>query len=176
MATRMSPPRVAVLTVSDGVSAGTREDTTGSSIVDWVRQRGAELVEHAVVSDDRDAIREELERLADEAGADVIITTGGTGLTMRDVTPEATLDVLHREAPGVAERIRGAGYSKTPYAALSRGVAGTRGDTFIVNLPGGPGAVQDGLEVLDQIVDHAVQLLRGIDTGRHDHAAGGPQG
>lgn len=164
----MPAARIAVLTVSDGVSGGTRDDTTGAAIVEWVRGRGSELVEHATVADDRDAIREELERLADEAGADVVITTGGTGLTMRDVTPEATLDVLHREAPGVAERIRHTGYAKTPYAALSRGVAGTRGSSLIVNLPGGPGAVQDGLHVLDEIVDHAVQLLRGIDTGRHD--------
>jgi molybdopterin adenylyltransferase len=168
MAAEMEPIRIAVLTVSDGVSEGTRTDETGVSIVEWVLARGSELVQHTVVGDDRDWIREELERLVDERNADVVITTGGTGLTMRDVTPEATLDVLHREAPGVAERIRARGYSKTPYAALSRGVAGTRGQSFIVNLPGGPGAVKDGLEVLDEIVDHAVQLLRGIDTGRHD--------
>jgi molybdopterin adenylyltransferase len=168
MTVEMKPSRIAVLTVSDGVSEGTRHDETGETIVAWVRERGSELVEHAVVGDDRDWIREELERLTDEKRADVVITTGGTGLTMRDVTPEATLDVLHREAPGVAERIRHAGYSKTPYAALSRGVAGTRGECFIVNLPGGPGAVKDGLHVLEDIVDHAVQLLRGLDTGRHD--------
>jgi molybdopterin adenylyltransferase len=170
MTENMERPRIAVLTVSDGVSEGVREDETGPSIVEWLKGRGCELVEHTVVGDDRDWIREELERLVDERHADVVITTGGTGLTMRDVTPEATLDVLHREAPGVAERIRARGYAKTPYAALSRGVAGTRGQSFIVNLPGGPGAVKDGLEVLDEIIDHAVQLLRGIDTGRHDPA------
>jgi molybdopterin adenylyltransferase len=168
MTTGMEPARVAVLTVSDGVTAGTREDTTGADIVAWVHARGSSLVEHSLVPDDRDAIRAELERLVDEQDADVVVTTGGTGLTMRDVTPEATLDVLHREAPGIAERIRHAGYRKTPYAALSRGVAGTRGTALIVNLAGGPGAVRDGLIVMDEVMDHAVQLLRGVDTGRHD--------
>jgi molybdenum cofactor synthesis domain-containing protein len=176
----MPQPRIAVVTVSDGVSAGTREDTTGVSIVDWVRSRRSVLVEHVVVADDRARIREALERLVDDERADVVITTGGTGLTAHDVTPEATLDVLHREAPGVAERIRHGGYAKTPYAALSRGVAGTRGSALIVNLPGGPGGVRDGLAVLDEIVDHAVQLLRGVDTHRHDpagqHAAGDGNG
>jgi molybdenum cofactor synthesis domain-containing protein len=168
MSRKMQPVRIAVVTVSDGVSGGTREDTTGPRILDWIGARGSVLVEHVVTGDDRDRIRATLERLADGAATDVIITTGGTGLTVRDVTPEATLDVLHRQVPGIAERLRHAGCRSTPYAALARGVAGLRGATLIVNLPGGPGAVRDGLDVLDEVVDHAVQLLRGIDTGRHD--------
>jgi molybdenum cofactor synthesis domain-containing protein len=167
----MEPPRIAVLTVSDGVSAGTREDTSGAAIRAWVQQRGSTLVEHAVVADDRGAIARELERLTAGDRTDVVITTGGTGLTVRDVTPEATGDVIHREVPGIAERIRHAGAASTPYAALSRGLAGARGAALIVNLPGSTGGVRDGLTVMDELVDHAVQLLRGVDTQRHEPAA-----
>jgi molybdenum cofactor synthesis domain-containing protein len=97
----------------------------------------------------------------------VILTTGGTGLTERDVTPEATLAVLEREAPGIAEAIRAEGAAQTPYTWLSRAVAGTRGRTLIVNLPGSESGVRDGLAVLDRILSHAVQLVRGIETGKH---------
>jgi molybdenum cofactor biosynthesis protein B len=106
--------------------------------------------------------------LADRDDVDVVLTTGGTGLTARDITPEATRAVLERDVPGVAERLRTAGTDSTPYAALSRGVAGQRGSTLIINLPGSTGGVRDGLRVLDTIIDHAVQLMRGVNTESHD--------
>src|SRR5690606_1492497 len=114
--------------------------------------------------DDSDRIVPALFALADGTGTDVILTTGGTGLTARDTTPEATRAVITREVPGIAERIRAAGSMQTPYAALSRGVAGVRGSTLIVNLPGSTAGVRDGLRILDDLIDHAVQLLRGANT------------
>lgn len=164
--------RVAVLTVSDGVVAGTRADTSGTAITEWAAARGCTIAARRTVNDTTEAIFAALIEFADAGNVDVILTTGGTGLTARDVTPEATRAVLDREAPGIAERIRAAGISSTPYAALSRGLAGTRGSTLIVNLPGSTSGVRDGLGVLDDVIDHAVQLLRGEDTGRHDPAHG----
>jgi molybdopterin adenylyltransferase len=161
------PARIAVLTISDGVVAGSRADRSGDAIEQWIAQRGAILASRAAVPDDTAAIVRALLAAADADAADVILTTGGTGLTARDVTPEATRVVVQRDAAGIAERIRQAGVQATPYAALSRGVAGVRGRTLIVNLPGSTGGVQDGLRVLDDIIDHAVQLLRGHDTQQH---------
>jgi molybdenum cofactor synthesis domain-containing protein len=166
------PPRVAVLTISDGVAAGTRVDTSGAAIVEWVRRRGGRVTGHDVTSDVRDEIAAALCRMVDGGGVDVVITTGGTGLTTRDVTPEATVSVIDRPVPGIAERIRNAGLATTPYAMLSRGTAGVRGSTLLVNLPGSTGGVRDGLAVLAEIIDHAVQLLRGIDTERHEPSDG----
>ena len=162
----MAPTRVAVLTISDGVAHGTRTDRSGPRIVDWAAERGFELVTHEVVPDDAAAISRRLIEVVDR-GVDLLLTTGGTGLTTRDVTPEATMAVLNRNVPGIAEMLRATGAANTAYAWLSRGVCGVRGRALIVNLPGSEAAVRDSLGALDKIIAHAVQLLRGIETGKH---------
>lgn len=166
----MSTPtlRLAILTISDGVQRGHRQDGSGAAIAAWGEAQGYTLVGRLVVGDETDRISAALLQLSDETGADLLITTGGTGLTARDVTPEATRAVLDRQAPGIAEAIRQAGAPVTPFAWLSRGLAGTRGKTLIVNLPGSEGGVRDGLAVLGRLAGHAVQLLRGNDTATHE--------
>jgi len=159
--------RVAVLTVSDGVAAGAREDTSGALIEDWARERGYLVAACLNVPDETGPIADAVAHLCDAGDCDLLLTTGGTGLTPRDVTPEATRAVLERLAPGIAEAIRGEGLRKTPRAALGRGLAGVRGSTLVVNLPGSQGGVSDGLEVLAAFVDHAVDLVRGRFTS-HD--------
>jgi molybdopterin adenylyltransferase len=156
--------RIAILTISDAGSRGERADTSGDAAAAWAGDR---LVSRAIVPDDAVPIVRQLMTWCDDDTADVVFTTGGTGFSPRDVTPEATLTVIERNAPGIAERIRwitGQGY---PRAALGRGVAGIRARTLIVNLPGSTNGVKESLAALDPILDHAVKILRGEQT---DHS------
>jgi molybdopterin adenylyltransferase len=157
--------RVAILTISDAGDRGERNDTSGDAIASWVAARGFQLAARELVPDEAPRIGTEIKTWADAGLADLILTTGGTGLTARDVTPEATRVVLEKEAPGIAEALRMTAYPRFHYAALSRGVAGVRGKSLIVNLPGSPGGVRDGLAILDDLVEHAIALIRGSETG-----------
>ena len=164
----MNDIQAAVVTISDKGYTGQREDVSGPVLADLVRDMGAEVVRRTIVPDERGEIVGLLVSLADDVGVDLVLTTGGTGVTPRDVTPEATRAVIKREMPGLAEVLRFEGYQRTPLAVISRGVAGIRGRTLIVNLPGNPKAVREGMETLSPILPHAIQMIRGEDT-EHDH-------
>ena len=160
----MEPIRASVIIVSDKGYAGVREDASGPLLADHLREMGAEVVGLEIIPDEQDQIERVLTHLADEDRLDLVITSGGTGPAPRDATPEATLAVIEREVPGLAEVLRFEGYRKTPMAVISRGVAGIRGGTLIVNLPGSPKAVREGMETLAPILPHAIKMLRGKDT------------
>lgn len=153
--------RVAILTASDRAAAGEREDASGPAVARRCREAGHDVVEALVVPDDVNAISEALVRWCDGSVADVVITTGGTGLTPRDVTPEATRSVAERDVPALPIALAVEGLKKTPYAALTRGIAVTRGKTLIVNLPGSPKSVEEGMDVLLPLLDHIAELVSG---------------
>ena len=160
--------RAAVLTVSDGVSGGVREDASGEAVEGFLLEAGYQVTRR-VVPDDREAIERSVRELAEEA--ELVVTTGGTGLGPRDVTPEATRAVIEREAPGFGEAMRAAGRVSTPLADLSRGTAGTLGTTLVVNLPGSPAGAVESLRAVLRILPHAMDLLSG--TGDHEQTGTG---
>lgn len=156
--------RAAILTASDRGSRGEREDKSGKVIEEIVKGLGGEVVEYVMVPDDLESIKKQLMVFADQSKAHLILTTGGTGLSPRDNTPEATLEVVDRLVPGMAEAMRAESLKKTPHAMLSRAVCGVRGGSLIINLPGSPKAVRECLEVVEPALPHALELLKGQVT------------
>ena len=159
--------RAAVLTVSDKGARGERVDTAGPAVVELLRTIGADVTETAVVADERPAIADRLRAWAGSGAIDLVLTTGGTGLAPRDLTPEATLDVAERQVPGIAEVMRETGRKSTHLAAISRAVAVTRGRTLIVNLPGSERGARESLQAILDLLPHAVELLQGDAGEQH---------
>lgn len=153
--------RIAILTASDKAAIGERHDASGDTIATRCTAAGHEIARRTVVPDDRGTIATTLAAWCDDSVADIVLTTGGTGLTARDVTPEASRDIAERDVPGIPIALALAGLQNTPYAALTRGVAVTRGSTLVVNLPGSPKAVAEGLDVLLPLIPHVAELLAG---------------
>jgi len=153
--------RAAILTVSDRSSQGLRNDASGPKLVEMLQSIGMDVAWSAVVPDEKDAISQMLISWADEGGADLILTTGGTGLSPRDVTPEATMAVVQRLVPGMAEAMRLASLRKTPHAMISRAVAGVRGRTLIINLPGSPKGALENLDAVLPALEHAIAKIQG---------------
>lgn len=157
--------RAVVLTVSDAGARGEREDKSGEVLVELLGELGAEIIARRILSDDLDPLAEALRKFADLPNVNLIITTGGTGLAPRDNTPEATLEVIEREAPGLAEAMRLQNLQNTPMAMLSRGVCGIRSGTLIINLPGSPKGVRESFAVIAPVLKHAIALLAGQPGG-----------
>ncbi|MEX0788176.1 MAG: MogA/MoaB family molybdenum cofactor biosynthesis protein [Anaerolineales bacterium] len=170
------PVRCAVLTISDRAAAGQREDVSGPALVKEIHALAWELVGAETVSDERAGIERVLKAWADAGSVDVILTTGGTGFAVRDQTPEATQAVIERPAPGLAEAIRAASLRENPHSMLSRGTAGIRGRTLIVNLPGNPRGARQSFEIIRPALPHAVDLLRGDPKAESGHLRRTPSG
>ncbi len=161
-----APLRAAIVTVSDRSAAGERDDLSGPALADAVRKAGGEVCSETIVPDDADRIAAELARLVDEERIPLVLTTGGTGFAPRDITPEATRRIVEREAPGLVEHARAVGALKTPFAVLSRGIAGIRGSSLVVNLPGSPKGACESFEAIVKVLPHALSVLA---AGGDDH-------
>jgi len=153
--------KVAIITISDRGSKGEREDSSGPLIREMVKDLPAEVIHYEIIPDEKEMIIEALKKSADQLKIDLILTTGGTGLSPRDVTPEATLKVIDKEVPGFSEAMRAESLKKTPHAMISRAVSGIRGSTLIVNLPGSPKSVKENLSVILPALPHALSKLKG---------------
>jgi molybdenum cofactor synthesis domain-containing protein len=162
--------KVGILTISDKGSRGEREDLSGKVIEEVVRKINGEVKYYQIIPDEKNIIQEELIKSVDNLHLDLILTTGGTGLGKRDVTPEATLAIIEKEVPGISEIIRSESFKKTNRAILSRGVAGIRKESLIINLPGSPKGVRESLEIALEALPHGIEILRGQSTecGRND--------
>jgi len=160
--------RSVIITVSDKGSKGEREDKSGQVIKEMITEIDGDIVDYKIIPDERAIIKEEMKIIADSDKADLVLTTGGTGFAERDITPEATAEIIEKEVPGIPEKMRMDTVKITPMAALSRAKAGIRGKTLIVNLPGSPKAVRECLESIIDILPHGVDILRGNVT-EHNH-------
>lgn len=154
---------IGIITASDKGSRGERTDTSGPLIEEIVKDVGGVVKEYAIVADEKQALVEKMKYMCDELNLHLVLTTGGTGFSLRDVTPEATLEVIERQVPGIPEAIRMKSLSITPKAMLSRAVAGIRNQTLIINLPGSPKGVRESLEVVLPAISHGIGILRGVE-------------
>lgn len=161
--------RIAILTISDRSARGEREDKSGPALRSLIEEQGWQVISVKIIPDEQKTIQNELVNLADEGAVDVILTTGGTGFAQRDVTPEATLAVIDRQTPGLAEVMRAESLKITPHAMLSRATAGIRGKTLIVNLPGSPKGAVENLQFILPVLPHAVQLLQDDPEAEQGH-------